>query len=401
MSSVSRPDPPAADPRFPIGAGVRLAELDVDPYPTLARLREREPISWVPEIGMWFVTPRREIVAILRDAARFTTDAERSTIRDVFGAHMMTTDGDVALRYRRSCLHAFRADVLAREMGPWVAATAGRLVEECGDRSGLELMEAVATPLAVASALRVLGLPPELTGRITGWFEDFAAALANFSGDPTVRARGKASAAAFAEVVRPGLSEVREGDRGLLAHLASRGADRLTDDEIIANALIVLFGGIETTASMIGNTVWSLVETGAWARFAADPVTSAALIEEALRWQPAVQSITRHTTEEVEVMGVSIPSGSVVQSMIGGANRDPEHFDAPDAFDPDRGNAADHLSFGTGRHLCLGAHLARMEVAAVLDALRERSPDVRFADGTPVLRGYEFRRPRELRLDFG
>lgn len=395
VNTVSPLDPDLAA-RFPLGAAVRLDDLDVDPYPILNRLRSVEPVTWVPQTRMWFVTPRREIVAILRDATRFTTDAERSTIRDIFGAHMMTTDGEVALRYKRSCLHAFRADVLLREMGPWVRETASRLVDRGTHDDALELMSDVATPLAVDSALRVLGLPLDLADRVTGWFDDFARALANFSGDDAVRERGKASASAFAEAVRPELRSASASDRGLLAHLATRSEDRLSDDEIVSNALIILFGGIETTASMIGNTVWTLLTTGTWAGFVNDPSASQALIEEALRWQPAVQSITRHTTEDVEVRGVSIPAGSVVQCMIGGANRDPEHFDAPESYDPHRVNAADHLSFGTGRHLCLGAHLARIEIAAVLDALRERAPGLRFQDDAPALRGYEFRRPPAL-----
>jgi cytochrome P450 len=396
VSTVSPTGPQSAEERFPLGAAVRLADLDVDPYPTLAVLRRDEPVSWVPETGMWFVTRRREMVSILRDATRFTTDAERSTIRDIFGAHMMTTDGEVALRYKRSCLHAFRADALESDMGPWVRAEAERLVAVSFTRPEPELMADVATPLAVRSALRVLGLPLELADQIARWFEDFAHALANFSGDAGVRARGKASAAAFADAVRPRLRSASPSDRGLLTQLATRREDSLSQDEIIANALIILFGGIETTASMIGNTIWSLVETGWWPRLVQEPARAPDLIEESLRWQPAVQSITRHSTEEVEILGVSIPRGSVVQSMIGAANRDPDHFVEPDTFDPGRANASDHLSFGTGRHLCLGAHLARMEITAVLDALRGRAPELGFAGETPVLRGYEFRRPGSL-----
>jgi cytochrome P450 len=384
--------------RFPIGAQVRLADLDIDPYPILSKLRADEPVSWVPETGMWFVTRRADVVAVLRDARRFTTEAERSTIRDIFGAHMMTTDGEVALRYKRACLHAFRADTLLQAHGPWVASRARHLVD--GADADVELMRDVATPLAVSSALRVLGLPDDLAVKLTGWYDDFAAALANFAGDPDIRAAGKSAARAFDAAVRPLL---RRGgvDHGLLADLVgARGADRLDDDEIIANALIVLFGGIETTASQIGNTVWALLRTDRWSWFCQDRRRAAAVIEEALRWQPAVQSITRHTTESVELHGVAIPSGSVVQSMIGAANRDPEHFRRPDTFDPERDDAGDHLSFGTGRHLCLGAHLARMEIVAVLHALAElRSENMRFADPVePPLRGYEFRRPSTLTL---
>jgi cytochrome P450 len=392
--------------RFPLGARVRLADLDADPYPVLARLREHEPVTWVPETRMWFVTRRSPIVAILRDARRFTTEADRSTIRDIFGSHMMTTDGEVALRYKRACLHAFRADTLASEMAPWVESRARELVKGAegaasGARpgTGLELMEDVATPLAVESALRVLGLPAAMRDPMAGWYEDFAAALANFTGEPSVRARGKAAATAFAEAVLPRLSEAPADGEGLLSQLASAPTgDRLDDDEIVANALIILFGGIETTASMIGNTVWSLLATESWDDFVGGRWTTAAVIEEALRWQPAVQSITRHATEDVELLGVTIPAGSVVQSMIGGANRDPACFDEPDRFDPDRVNAGDHLSFGTGRHLCLGAHLARVEIAAVLSALADERPELGgMHDPPPPLRGYEFRRPVSLR----
>jgi cytochrome P450 len=394
--------------RFPLGAEVRLSDLDVDPYPVLARLQREEPVSWVPEIGMWFLTRRTTIVDVLRDAGRFTTEAERSTIRDIFGAHMMTTDGEIALRYKRACLHAFRAETLTREMGAWIRVEVDGLFSAAGsaspggttpDSAPIDLMGAIATPLAVATALRVLGLPQGLSARVAGWYDSFALALANFTGDPAVRARGKSAAAAFADVVRPLLAEARPEDRGLLAQLATRREDPFGEDEIIANALIILFGGIETTASMIGNTLWSLIVTGSWADYVGGRWATGAVIEEALRWQPAVQSITRHTTEDLELDGVPILAGSVVQSMIGAANRDEAHFELPDRFDPDRPNASDHLSFGTGRHLCLGAHLARMEIAAVLEALRSRVPEGPLApEPAPDLRGYEFRRPPALSI---
>lgn len=405
LSCVAGPVPISAmEPhdRPALGATVRLASLDADPYPTLAALRAREPVAWVPEVGMWLVTRRDDVVAILRDATRFTTESERSTIRDVFGTHMMTTDGDVALRYRRGCLHAFRADALARDMAPWVEARVAALLERARARAAFDVIEAVASPLAVGSALRVLGLPPELADTIRGWYADFALALANFTGDGAVRARGKAAASAFDEAVRPLLAEARPEDRGLLAHLASAGDDRLSDDEIVANALIILFGGIETTEAMIANTIWSLLATDRWGWYVADRSRGPSLVEEALRWQPSVQSITRHTTEDATVRGVRLPAGSIVQSMIGGANRDPEHFADPDAFDPTRANAGDHLSFGTGRHLCLGAHLARIEILAVMDGLARRAPTLAFEGGeAPRLRGYEFRRPERLAVVSG
>jgi len=381
---------------FPRGAAVRLADLSDDPYPILAELREHEPVTFVTETGMWFLTRRDDVVAVLRDAKTFTTDAPRSTIRDIFGAHMMTTDGAVALRYKRRCLHAFRLDTLKDEMGQWVHTRTEELVGAAPDAEPFDLMESVASPLAIEAALRVLGLPLELAGQVAEWYAHFALALANFTGDPALRARGKDAAGAFADTVRPLLGGLSASDRGLLAQLAHETDDPLSVDEIVANSLIILFGGIETVESMIANTVWSVIVSGRWGEVA-DPESRAALIEEALRWQPAVQSITRHTIGPSVIRGIEIPSGSVVQCMIGGANRDPGHFESPDQFDPARTNASDHLSFGTGRHLCLGAHLARIEIDAALAILWGRWKSLEFEGGeTPPMSGYEFRRPQRL-----
>jgi len=199
----------------------------------------------------------------------------------------------------------------------------------------------------------------------------------------------------------PILAELREHepvgeDRGLLATLAERG--NLSEDEITSNALIIMFGGIETTEAMICNTVWALLQQpGAWARVGADRTLLGAALDEALRWEPSVQSCTRHLTRDATVCGVELTTGATVQCMLGAANRDPAHFEAPDTFDIDRPNRRDHLSFGAGRHYCLGAPLAYLETECALTALLDRYPDlVLDADRPAHPRGYEFRKPPEL-----
>lgn len=379
---------------------MRLADLAIDPYPILAELRTHEPVSWVPETGMWFVTRRDDVLDVLRDPERFTTDAP-STIRDMFGAHMMTTEGPRQIRYKRKCLPPFHVSRLATNSVPKLRAEAERLVEAmvANEVGSAELGAAVARPLALHSVMSVLGLPLEEMARVNEWYAAFASALANFRGDPAIRAAGKDAAGAFNRALDPILEALQRDPNGtLLADLVCDHVDPLTRDEIHSNALIILFGGIETTESMIANAVWALLthpEQFGRARTSDKALDLA--IEETLRWDAAVQSATRHATCDVELRGVAISEGDAVQCMLGAANRDPLHFSDPDRFDVSRENAGDHLSFAVGRHFCLGAPLARLETRAAIDALLRSCPGLRLDPERPSAPyGYEFRKPESL-----
>ena len=386
--------------RFPVGARVRLADLAVDPYPTFAELREAEPVTWVPEIERWFLTRRDDIVAVLRDPDLFTTDAP-STIRDMFGAHMMTTEGPTQVRYKRKCLPPFHASRMETASLPPLRAEVERLVEtlRAGGRRTGEVRTAVARPVALHSVFSVLGIPLTETARVNEWYEHFARALANFAGDPELRAAGQGAADAFGRALEPILEELAQEPNGaLISDLVCDYVDPLTADEIRSNSLIILFGGIETTEAMIANAVWALLshpEQIETARSSAAALDLA--IEETLRWEPAVQSAARHATRDTEIRGVRIAKGDVVHCMLGAANRDTAHFHDPDRFDVTRRNAGDHLSFAVGRHFCLGAPLARLETRVVLETLWARCPRLCLdPDRKSAPYGYEFRKPKNL-----
>lgn len=400
--------------RFPLGAGVCLADLAVDPYPIFARLQEVEPVTWVPEIERWFLTRRDDILAVLRDPGLFTTDAP-STIRDMFGVHMMTTEGPTQIRYKRKCLPPFHASRLKTASLPPLVAEVERLVEamrsaarpaddgRAGRWQAGEVRTGVARPVALHSVLSLLGIPLSETERVNEWYEHFARALANFAGDPDVRAAGKGAADAFGRALAPILEELeRNPDGSLLADLACDHVDPLTAEEIRSNALIILFGGIETTESMIANAVWALLshpEQLEVARSSREALDLA--IEETLRWEPAVQSAARHATRDTEIRGVRIARDEVVHCMLGAANRDPAYFDNPDRFDVMRRNAGDHLSFAVGRHFCLGAPLARLETRVVLETLWDRCPGLRLdPDRRAAPYGYEFRKPETVWVEW-
>lgn len=376
-----------------------LTAFERNPYPTFHALRATTPVAWVEPLGMWFVTRYDDVVAVLRDPARFTTDAPGSTIRDTFGLQMLSADGDTQRRFKTACAAPFNTRAVRERTGPLVHAQVDRLLAGLPHDVPVDLRATLAGPLALGTVAVVLGIPEAHHADIRRWYDAFAASLANFTWDPEIRARGHAAVAEFIATVRPLLPAlVQEAPDSLLGALAAASPPPLTTDEILANALIILFGGIETTEAMLANALWALLsgpDRLALARTEPDRLPN--LLEEATRWESAVQSCTRHTTEAVELRGVRIPAGDTVQCLLGAANRDPDVFPDPDRFDPDRANAGAHLAFGSGRHFCLGAALARLEVEASIHTLLQRWPSLRLVDQVrDAPYGSEFRKPPQL-----
>ncbi len=389
--------------RFPRGAAVRLDSLAENPYPVFHQLREHEPVTWVPEVEMWFVTRRDDVAAVLADFETFTVDTPHSVIRDMFGRHMMTTDGDEQVQLKRMCMPPFRPKALLENTAREVRRETDVLIDRLANQETTELRLGLAKPLAIHTVITLLGIPSSATTRIREWYEHFARALANFVGDPEVRDRGKQAANEFGAYCVVLLDQYRRSPQACLLSDLACSPNGLTDQEIVSNALIILFGGIETTEAMICNTVWALLtHPRQLAAVRHDRALIRPAVEEALRWEAAVQSCTRHVTRNTVLRGVDLRVGDVVQCMLGAANRDPEHFEDPDQFDIRRPNARDHLSFGAGRHFCLGAPLAMLETETVVQTLIDRFPMLELDPTRPATpRGYEFRKPPELWVRMG
>ena len=313
---------------------------------------------------------------------------------------MLTVDGPDQARQKNPFRRALSREAVNRRLGPAIEAVADGLINAFASDGEADLRGAFASRLPIRVILTVFGMPLEHEGQMRGWYDSFEQALANFTGDEAVAEAGRRNAADFRGLIRSEIEAVRlRPEGGLLSELVHAPThERLTDEEIAANASIIFFGAISTVEALILNTLWALaVHPREWSRARSEPERLAAAIEETLRWTGPVQSATRHAAGDIDFKGVEIVAGETVNCILAAANRDPTVFTAPDRFDIDRANNAVHLAFGAGPHFCLGSHLARLEGAISISRLLERLPDLRvdLERSTPPT-GYEFRQPSRL-----
>jgi cytochrome P450 len=273
-----------------------------------------------------------------------------------------------------------------------VDAVVAALLDGLAGRGAAELRTALAAPVAAAVVAHALGLGDVDVAAVLGWYGAIVAAVtAATAGDP-VPADGRAGFAALRAAL---LAEVdRDPRRSLLAAAAAPGG--LTREEVVANAAVLLFGGIETTEGTIASALAHLLTHPAeLARARDDPARVPAAVEESLRLEPAAATVDRYATAALELGGARIAPGDLVTVSIAGANRDPAVFADPDRYDPDRPNAGRHISWAAGPHVCVGMHLARLETHAALAGALARLPGLRLdpAHPPPAARGLVFRKP--------
>ncbi|MBS2962888.1 cytochrome P450 [Actinocrinis puniceicyclus] len=385
--------------RFPLGAAATIAELERDPHPLLARLRGSEPVSFLPALGGWLVTRRDLALAVMRDAEAFTVDDPRFSTARVVGPSMLSLDGPRHARHRAPFADGFRPRDTHARLAAFIEREAARRVAALRPHGAAELRRGLAGPLAVAVVAESLGLRDARPETVLGWYDAIVGAVSDISAGREPRSSGAAAFARLGESVR---ATVRAGEPDSMLVAAARGGDDwsgLELPEVVSNAAVMLFGGIETTEAMITNAALHLLgdpEQPALAR--AEPARLDDALEESLRLEPAAAVVDRYATRDVELAGAPIRAGDLVIVSLAGANRDPALFADPDRFDPSRPNARSHLAFAQGPHFCLGAHAARLEARAALGALLRELPGLRLDPDrpAPVVRGLVFRKPESL-----
>lgn len=374
---------------FPLGGAISLEQLSTDPHPHLARLRAHEPVSWVPVLDGWLVTRRDLCVRVMRDADTFTVDDPRFSTAQVVGPSMLSLDGSEHRRHREPFAGALlHADVRER-FAERVNAEAWRLASDLASVGKAEIRRDLAGPLAVAVVSTALDLVGVDVRTVLFWYENIVADVDRLSrGEP-------ATGAGFEAVTQLG-RHVRlssEGRSGLLAGARSV----LTADEVVSNAAVMMFGGIETSEGMTTTLFWHLLTNPEQLQMVRnDRSLGRQAVEESLRLEPAAARVDRYSTKDVDLVGAPIRKGDLVIVSLTAANRDPEAFSDPDRFDVRRPNARAHLAFAQGPHACIGIHLAKMETLAALGAVLDLWPAVRLDQISEGPTGLVFRKPRSL-----
>ena len=388
--------------RFPIGDSVQMSQQHINPYPIFDSMLAYEPVSWIREIDMWYVTRRDDVLRILADTDTFTVVSDQSLMRQAMGYNMLTTDGSEQNRLRRPFNSSFAPRGIRQFAEPFIASVAQDLIESFANQNSVDIKAEFADIIAIKTIVELLGLDVVDSTQIRKWVFDFSQIMSNFAGDEAIITQGKQSAQEFSDYVQDHLDQLRhKPNESVLGKMMHNSHHHLTDAELIDSARVIIFGGVETTSALIVNTLYCLLahpEQLRAVRKNPDGLLSNA-IEETLRYESPVQTCTRHVLRDVEVAGVRLSAGDTLQCMLGAANRDPSHYEHPNQFDVFRGNAGDHLAFANGKHFCIGAGLARMEATVSLKILLDSFPDLCLAfpdEDIPL--GYEFRSLYRLRL---
>ncbi len=386
-----------AEQAFPLGAAVTLEQLDLDPHPALAALRELEPVSWLPALEGWLVTRYDLAVHVMRDAETFTVEDPRFSTAQVVGPSMLSLDGEAHSRHRAPFAAPFRPRAVRDRFAVAATDEADRLIDTFADDGAAELRRSFAGPLAASIMARALGLEQGEVGTMLGWYDAIVAAVTEVTAGHDVPINAGDAFDSLSERLEAVIAAGPEAS--LLGAAASR--EDLTTDQVVSNAAVLLFGGIETTEGMIANALVHLLEHPdvlAWIDH--DRSRLDAALEETLRLEPAAAMVDRYATADVDLRDTQIRRGDLVRVSISAANRDPAVFPDPERFHPtrfDRPGTRGHLAFAHGPHVCLGVHLARLEARAALDVLLSRLPTLALDPSRlPRIQGLVFRKPRTL-----
>lgn len=384
-----------------------------DPYPFYRIMRDDHPLYFHAQANAYVLSRHADICLALRHS-NVTTRSYAAQIEPLLGVTLVQLDGQDHARQRRLLAGPFRADRFEATFAAPIRALADRLIDAFRDRCEVELIDEFITPFSLEALAIVVGLPRSDLGRFREWYTALLRFGINLSGDKAVAQAGFSAGDALRAHLRPLVAACRHAPGpGLLSMLAQPTPDAplLTDDEIVHFGMLMIFAGGETIEKTLATFIRNLLSSpGQVARLRADRSLLDQALAESLRYTAPTQMVPRRTREAVAVTGGVIPAEHEVICFLGSANRDERRFANPDTFEMGRvdldstkafGAAAEHASFGMGRHFCLGAMMARIEIGIAVNCLLNAMAEIGFATGTPPPdRGLFLRGPQSLVLRF-
>jgi len=366
-------------------------EIMASPYRLYRELRETDPVHWDPFLHSWIVTRYADIVTILSKlSADRTLSAKRlqdmglaamSPIIEVMGKQMLFRDPPYHTRLRTLCAAAFTPARVAVLRGH-IQDIADGLISAFIGRGTADIVADLAAPMPAIVTAEMLGVPVSDHEKLKQWSIDFAEILGNFLHDPDRVARVAASVRDMTEYFRAAIQQqATDPHEGLVLSLVQAEVDgaRLTEEEIIANCILTMIGGQETTTNLIGSGLLTLLRHPEQMRMLVDdPALIPLAVEELLRFESPIQHTARVAPEDFTLGGKLIRRGQTVVAVLAAGNRDPERFAHPDVLDVKRGDKG-HLAFGWAAHFCFGAPLARLEGQIAFGALLGRLKNLELA----------------------
>ena len=387
----------------------REAQFYANPYPYYDRIREAVPVFKWEDYGHWCFARHEDVNALLRDR-RFGRQILHVARREELGlaepaAHLkpftdheqhslLELEPPVHTRLRGLINRAFLSRHIER-LRPIITSLSNRLIDEFEVSGEVDLLTAYATPIPVIVICELLGAPPEMADQFLKWSHDHVS-MYMAKRDRAIEDAAVKAVLEFSAYMRALIAERRKNPReDLLSELARAESEgqKLSEDELVTTAILILNAGHEATVHSIGNGLKAMLERGM-----SGPI-SPALIEEILRFDAPLHMFTRYALEDLEFGSVNFKKGETVGLMLGAANHDPARFSSPEIFNPTREQNA-HVSFGAGIHFCIGAPLARLEMLIAFETLFARLTKLRLK-GVPQYKDvYHFHGLEELRVQF-
>src|SRR5882762_7570399 len=372
-------------------------EVLADPYPLYQRLRTEAPVHWDPYLHAWVVTRYADVITVLHDFSADRTPtpeqfaamglSELGPIAQVMMRQMLFMDAPAHTRLRGLASMAFtpaRVEVLRSHIRDIV----NDLIEPLLRAGRMDVINDLAAPMPAIVTAEMLGVPTSDCDNLKSWSADFAEVLGNFQHNPDRTARTLRCVEEMSSYFRDAIQRMESHPReGLINSFmtAEIDGDCLTEEEIIANCIVTMVGGQETTTNLIGNGVLSLLRNPDQLQRLRDDLTLIpSAVEELLRYESPSQHTARIAPRDTEIGGKQIRKGQAVIAVMGAGNRDPERFPDPDRLDLGRADNR-HLAFGWASHFCFGAALARIEGQLVFEAIMRRTAKLALEHDRPLV----------------